>query len=96
MTVFESIKTKSVEELANWIYRHDLFLIDETPWIKWFDEKYCYNCQPEKVVVPEDNNRKMLLSWCEIHGKCKYFQDMNDIPDNKQIIKMWLESEANE
>lgn len=94
MTVFESIKTKSVEELADWIYKHDVYLVDETPWIKWFDGKYCGNCEVEIVHIP-DNDRRMPCSWCELHdGKCKYFKDLKEVPDDKQMIKMWLESEV--
>lgn len=83
MTVYESFKSKSIDELAEWLDKH---VIDDSPWIGWFDRKYCNKCD---AVHYEDDD----YSWCELNGKCRFFQDMPNIPDNKQIIKMWLERE---
>ena len=41
-------------------------------------------------------DRECEFAWCELNGKCKFFKDMDDIPDVKQIIKMWLESDEDE
>ena len=32
-------------------------------------------------------------SYCEIHKKCRYFPDMEEIPSNTDIIEMWLKEE---
>lgn len=90
MTNFKSIKSKNIDELAEWLDKHGEH--DGSAWSKWFDENYCRKCESEYVYV-EMFKKKLPCAWCEIHGKCKYFQDMSNIPDTKQIIKMWLETE---
>ena len=97
MTVFENIKTKNIDELAEWFSENYMF--DEAPYWKYFDDNYCKGCKPEIVLVESlnrdiDSDREMECAWCELNHKCKFFQEMNEIPDNKQIIKMWLLSEC--
>lgn len=92
MTVFEYITSMSVDELAEWLDEHGMF--DGSPWMNWFNKNYCLKCESETVRIPNiDGERVEEAGWCELHGKCKYFQDMDEIPDNKAIIKMWLEKE---
>lgn len=88
MTVYESFKSKSIDELAEWLDKH---VIDDSPWISYFDRKYCNKCKP--IHCEDGDCGSGEYSWCELNGKCRFFQDMPDIPDNKQIIKMWLERE---
>jgi hypothetical protein len=38
-----------------------------------------------------DTGRKVKFAWCEFHEKCKFFPNLEEIPDDKEIIKMWLE-----
>lgn len=90
MKVFDEFKMKNKDELANWLDKYGAY--DNAPWTKWFDDNYCSKCEAEVVYIPAFD-REGKCSWCELHDKCKYFKDMNDVPDNKQIIKMWLESE---
>lgn len=90
MRVFDTIKTKDIEEFSEWLDEYGMF--DDSPWMNWFDKNYCNNCESETVYVPAFKIEAQC-SWCELHKKCKYFTDMNNIPDNKEIIKMWLESE---
>ena len=80
MTVFKNFK---------WLDKYGDF--DSAPWMRWFDKNYCDKCE---AVVIQSLNGCNGYAWCELHNKCKFFQDMNDIPDSKQTIKMWLESEA--
>ena len=87
MTVFDNIKSKNIDELVEWIDEH--FYFDDAPYWKWWDEHYCKKCIDEKS---EDNSSE--FAWCELNGKCKFFKEMDNIPDNKDIIKMWLESES--
>lgn len=92
MTIFELIKPKDIDELAEWF--DDYCNSDYAPWWKYWDDNYCNKCEPENVYVPEFG-RECDCAWCELNGnKCKFFKEMDEIPDNKQIIKMWLESEC--
>lgn len=90
MTVFDNFKSRTVDELAEWLNEYCAY--DCAPWIFWFDTTYCKNCEPE--IVESDCHRNMEYGWCELNGKCRYFQHMNEIPNNKQVIKMWLEREV--
>ena len=101
MTKFESIKSKSIDEIAEWIDKYVMY--DDSPWSKWWNENYCQKC--EAVTMPAEEYSRIVgwghsyycgdieCGYCEVNGKCRYFQDMDDIPDNEEIIKMWLESE---
>lgn len=40
-------------------------------------------------------NLERIKSMNEVNGKCKYFQELDDIPSIRQITKMWLEKEVN-
>ena len=102
MTIFESITSKNIDELAKWIDKYVAF--DDSPWMKWWDENYCQKC--EKVAMPREEYARIVgwdcsdfrggivCGYCEVNGKCRYFQNMDDIPDNEDVIKMWLETEA--
>lgn len=96
MTVFESFKTKNVDEIAEWLDKNGIY--DGSPWMHWWDKNYCSKCETVIDYVPDDEGEEtwhigMECAWCELHDKCRFFQDMDDMPDNKQIIKLWLESE---
>lgn len=90
MTVFDSIKNKNIDELAEWIDEHCNF--DDALHWKYWDENYCNKCEP---ITAGTNVLGYPLKYapCEISGNCKFFKDAKDIPNSKQIIKMWLESE---
>lgn len=90
MTVFENIKSKNIDELVEWMDKYCVF--DCSPYMRWWDDNYCSKCMPEVVDDP-DVGGFLESSWCELHDKCKYFQDKEDIPTIKETIKMWLESE---
>ena len=91
MTVFEIIKSKNIDELVEWMDKYCAF--DYSPYLCWWDNNYCKKCEPVVVDDPECNGH-LEAAWCELHDKCKYFQDMDDIPTIKETIKMWLESEC--
>lgn len=90
----DKIKSMTNEELAEWLGKYGNF--EESPWLNWFDNNYCSNCESEIVSYTDSkgDNRNMECAWCEVFGKCKFFQDISNIPDDKHMIKMWLESEA--
>ena len=91
MTRFEEFKNMNVEEFADWLDEYGQF--DGSPWTRWFDESYCSQCQPVMCHSSEDS-REFPVAWCEIHDKCKHFQTLSDVPDNNEIIKMWLGMEV--
>ena len=91
MTQFEKFKAMNLDEMVDWLDEHGEF--DDSPWMSWWDKNYCNNCPSETAYVP-DYGREMKFAWCELHGVCKFFQEFDDVPDNKDIIKMWLNNEV--
>ena len=91
MTIFDEIKSKNIDELAEWLDKHGAF--DTAPWMQWYDDNYCSKCEPETACV-EGYHGENDFAWCELHGKCKFFEDLETIPDHKQTIKMWLQLES--
>ena len=45
MTIFESIKSKNIDEFTEWLDKYGAF--DGSPWIEWFDKTYCQKCEAE-------------------------------------------------
>lgn len=96
MTKFDNFKSKNIDELVEWLDKYGAF--DNSPWMLWFDKNYCRNCPPEDSLIPDSQEEQEYwhhceCAWCELHDKCKFFPEMDEVPDNKQVIKMWLESE---
>jgi hypothetical protein len=92
MTVFDNMRSKSIDEFTEWLDKYGQF--DNSPWMKWFNEKYCSNCEPIMCHC-EGSEAEFPCGWCELNdNKCKFFPDMDHSPDNRDIIKMWLESES--
>ena len=91
MTQFENIKNMNIEAFSEWLDEHGQF--DGSPWMEWFDCKYCSNCEPVMCHY-EGSEREFPCAWCELEHKCKFFPGMDEAPGNRDIIKMWLESEA--
>ena len=87
----KKLQSMSIEELAEWLDANGMW--DSSPWSKWFDSTYCQQCESVKAYVP-DWDRECEFAWCELEHKCRYFPDMDDVLDCKDIIKLWLESEA--
>ena len=86
MKVFEKLQSMSIDEYAEWFETNCLH--NDDPCIKWFNRTYCENC--ESVV--KDGHE---FAYCELNNmKCRHFKDMDEVPDNKQTIKLWLESEC--
>ena len=92
MNNFEKLQSMSTEEFSAWLDQNGMW--DNSPWSTFFDSTYCKRCEPVEVYVP-DFGRKCEFAWCELEHKCRYFEDKADVPDCKEIIKMWLEGEVN-
>ena len=91
MTNYERIKSMNIDKFSDWVDEYGQFGI--SPWMSWFEQKYCNNC--ENIMCKyEDGERELPCSYCEVYDICKFFQDLDEVPDNKMIIKMWLESEV--
>ena len=91
MKVIDKLKSQTVDEFIDWLDEYCRF--EGSPWIQWWNENYCSKC-PAMIGKYEDSDRELEFSWCELHDKCKFFPDMDEVPDSKQIIRMWLESEV--
>ena len=93
MNNFENLKSLSLESLATWLDINVRF--DDSPWMKWFDKKYCRNCESIECTYvdywkSDEHNCKVECAYCELEHKCRFFPDMEDIPDNRDIIELWL------
>jgi hypothetical protein len=92
-TNFEKLKSMSAEELAEWLNTNGMW--DNSPWYLWWDRKYCQNCEDVREEYEADGRYAIMCrAWCEIYDKCRFFPDHDDVPDCKEIVKMWLESEV--
>lgn len=96
MTNFDFLRSMSVEKLAKWLDEHGQF--DGSPWMDWFNENYCSNCESIKCKVDEKvaffPGHTIDCAYCELENKCKFFPELNEVPDNEGIIKMWLNHEV--
>jgi ATP-dependent helicase/DNAse subunit B len=45
-------------------------------------------------ITPFSYSGEIECTYCELENKCRFFQELDDVPDNKEMIKMWLEEEA--
>lgn len=101
ITRLEELRNMDIETLAEWIDENGMF--DGSPWMNWFDENYCKKCEPIKCKYSDAKkllgmkpfyNRDINCAYCELEDKCKFFPNLDYIPDNKDIIKMWFELEV--
>lgn len=93
MKMIDKIRHMNTYEFADWLDEYvELY---SAPWTKWFDKNFCKKCYAE-IIHNAYTDRMMECSWCELNGKCKFFQELDDIPSDKQIIRMWLNSEVND
>lgn len=88
MTNYKHLRNLSIGEFAEWLSK---LSTDDSPWILWFSENYCHNCQPimrRQCSQHGDCPAEMEYSYCEINDdKCRYF---DKYPEDLEIIKMWL------
>lgn len=104
MTHFEKLKNLALDGLADWLDKNGMF--DDSPWLNWFSKKYCESCESIKCtyidaeekldITPYFEDTSIECAYCELIDesgirKCRFFPELNDVPDNKEMIKMWLE-----
>lgn len=93
MTNFDKIKSLNIDQFAEWLDSNGMW--DNSPWSKWFDEEYCKKCESVKAMVQNFGfERECKFAWCELEHKCKFFQSLPEEPSPKDVIKLWLEAEA--
>ena len=101
MSNFEKMKSMSIDDLAKWLDEYGQF--DNSPWSNWFAKKYCNNCESikcrydevkERLDITPFYNREIECAYCELEKKCQFFSEIEDIPNNVEVVKMWLESEV--
>ena len=93
---FEKFKAMTLDELANFLDEFGQF--DDSPWLRWFDCRYCNKCEPIKCTVSKDSElfpgQTIECAYCELNDRCKFFPKIKGIPDNKEIIRIWLNQEV--
>ena len=102
MNNFEKLQSMSIDDLAKWLDQNGI--IDNSPWMLHFNDKYCANCESvmckyedaEEVVgfKPYFSDSDVECAYCEIYGKCRYFEEMGEVPDGAEVVRLWLESEV--
>lgn len=91
MNNFEKLQSLSIDLFAEWLDKNGMW--DNSPWSTWWNDNFCAKCEYVTAYVP-DWDRECDFAWCELEHKCRYFADHEEVPDCKEIIKMWLESKA--
>ncbi len=106
MTNLEKIKDMDIDTLAAWLDENGMF--DGSPWLNLFNEKYCEKCESiecsyvdakEKLGLTPFYDESFECAYCELADengvkRCRFFPGLDDVPDNKEMIKMWLNEEA--
>lgn len=103
MNNFERLTLMSLDDLAEWLDKNGSF--DDSPWLNSFNEKYCEKCESiecqytdakEKLGITPFYDETIECAYCEIYNKCRYFENAEEVPDNLEMIKLWLEAEVEE
>lgn len=102
MTNFKHLQTMTVEQLADWLDKNGMF--DGSPWLDWFNKSYCEKCEAiechyekAKMDLGIDliyTDRTIECAYCELEPKCRFFPELEKVPDNKKVIEMWLIEEV--
>lgn len=102
MNQYDYITSLNKEQLIDWL---DTYAdSDISPWRRWFDENYCSKCEPikcsyaecEKLNIKPFYKSNLICSYCEWEKKCKYFPDLEEVPNSRKMIELWLETPYNE
>lgn len=103
MTNFKYLQSMNVDEFAEWLDKNCSF--DDSPWLNDFNETYCSKCEPIKCKYADTEeklgfksfsyNGEIDCAYCELEPHCRFFPEIEGIPNNLEIIKMWLIEEAN-
>ena len=103
MTNLEKLKEMPIKELAEWLDENGMF--DNSPWSNWFSDRFCSQCESIKCKYADAEEMlgfspfahysgEVECAYCELENKCRFFPELNDVPDNRKTIEMWLIEEA--
>lgn len=99
MTNFEKITTvMDIDDFTNFLNSIDS--IENAPWNKWFNAKYCNSEKCPAIICKYDDNRTCECAYCELHrkkngeGECRFFPDKIILGNGRDVIKLWLESDV--
>ena len=91
---FNKIKNMNLNQFTKWLINIQNY--DFGPWMEWFDENYCKKCEAIKCKYP-DSKYEFEAAYCELADngvkRCRFFPDMNDVPNSKETCLMWLKEE---
>lgn len=98
MNNLRKLQTMSIDQLVNWLDENGYH---DAIWWKWFEETYCEKGESETVYIDEHEGEHIWkteceCAYCEVHDKCRFFPDMDEVPDSKETITLWLEAEVEE
>lgn len=86
MTNYQKIVSMNIDEMAEYLAR--VMQVDDNPALKWFDKKYCQNC--ETIWCDSGSGwGDTPYAYCEKNDKCRFFPE---VPDMIKIMKLWLEN----
>ena len=102
MNQYDYITSLAKDQLIDWLDTYADY--DEAPWRKWFDDNYCKKCESiecsyadcEKLNIKPFYKSSITCAYCELENKCKYFPELDTIPDSRKIIELWMETPYNE
>ena len=91
---YEVLVSMSIDELADWLDKNGI--PDCSPWMNWFSEKYCEKCPSVFVELNSEQfgNIRSEECYCENSDKCRFFEELDSMPSCKDVIKMWLQNDA--
>ena len=90
MTNREWLQSADLDTLVNFLHSIDSF--EDSPYIESWDNKYCSQCE-SIICTYANSDRKIPCSFCELEGYCKFFPDLDHIPDYADMIRLWLAEE---
>lgn len=90
MTKYEKIMSMSIDEFASWFANNCENNEDQA--FTWYDKTYCSKCEKIKAFC-SSKERTEEFAYCELYGKCRFFPELNEVPDVLTTVKLWLQSD---
>lgn len=110
MTNFKRLQTMTIDELAEWLDKNGSFDVSPwSEWFgkTYCDKCESIKCRyadaEEKLgftpYIFGSYNGDLECAYCELADesgvkRCRFFPELDDVPDNKEVIEMWLIEEA--
>lgn len=101
MTNFEKITAEmDMNDLVGFL--NSLDSIENAPWSKWFNAKYCNLEKCPTITCKYVDNKTCECAYCELNKKkngeseCCFFPEKNILGSGRDVIKLWLESDIDD